>query len=152
MPELTMVASWRVMIVRSAALTLSRPGSLSSLDPALSAMSTTMSPRDFSWSATACLLSASSSPLAWRPVRSTALNAYVLIVPGSRSLRGHQAGAHEAAQLVRMRRAGLGQLLRDLALAHERGQRGVHRLHARRGAGLHRREDLVRLALADEVA
>ena len=73
MPELTIVASWRVMIVRSVALILSRKGSRISADFDLSAMSRTISPRCLSWSETTCLLSASTSPVAFAPVRSIAL-------------------------------------------------------------------------------
>ena len=73
MPELTIVASWRVMIVRSPGLILFRNGISSSLDPRLSAMSRTISPRCLSWSLTICLLSASTSPDAFAPVRSIAL-------------------------------------------------------------------------------
>jgi hypothetical protein len=46
----------------------------------------------------------------------------------------------------------LGEALGDLAGADEAGQGGVHRLHAEARPGLHGRGDLVRLALADEVA
>ena len=84
MPELTIVASCRVMIVRSCALMRSRNASLISLEECLSAMSRTISPRCLSWSETTCLLSASTSPVAFAPVRSIALKTYVAIV--SRSL------------------------------------------------------------------
>ena len=75
--------------------------------------------------------------------------------------RGHQAalassdvGRHldQLAQLLGARGARLGDRLRDLAGADEARQRGVHRLHAVRRAGLDQRVDLVRLALADQVA
>ena len=73
MPLLTMVASWRVMIVRSAGLIRLKNGIASSLEACLSAMSRTISPRCLSWSETICLLSASTSPVAFAPVRSIAL-------------------------------------------------------------------------------
>src|SRR3712207_4813065 len=150
MPELTIVASWRVITAMSVSLTRSAPGSLISFDVRLSAMSRTIRPRDFSWSATCCFDSASTSPWAWRPVRSIALKTNVVALMTS---RGHQtAGAHEAPQLVRMAGPLLGELLRDLALTHERRERGVHRLHPGLRAGLHDRHDLVGLALADQVA
>src|SRR5919206_1192174 len=154
MPELTIVASWRVMIVRSSALTLSRNARLISLDACLSAMSRTISPRALSWSETTCLLSASTSPVAFAPVRSIALKTYVAIASLAlrrarrrAALRGHPeaAHAHQAAQLVRRRRALLGHALGDLAGAHERREGGVHRLHADARARLHRRRDLVGL-------
>src|SRR5215217_4563265 len=112
MPELTIVASWRVMIVRSCGLTRSRKGSLISFEACLSEMSRTMSPRDFSWSETTCLFSASTSPVAFAPLKSIALKTYVAM-----ALRGHPeaAHAHQAAQLVRRRRALLGDALGDLA-------------------------------------
>src|SRR5918998_304692 len=114
MPELTIVASWRVMIAM--------PGSLISFDVRLSAMSRTISPRCLSWSATCCLDSASTSPLACRPVRSIALKTYVLLLLISG--RHQAAGAHEAPQLVGVRGALLGELLGDLALPDERRERG----------------------------
>src|SRR5919108_1787685 len=139
MPELTIVASCRVMIVRSAALMRSRKASLISFEECLSAMSRTISPRDFSWSETTCLLSASTSPVAFAPVMSIALKTYVAIVlslsglaRARGALRGHPEAAHagQAAQLVGRRGALLGDALGDLARAHERRERGVHRLHA----------------------
>src|SRR3954453_4502555 len=115
MPELTIVASCRVMIVRSCALTRSRKGSRISLEACLSAMSRTISPRDLSWSETTCLDSASTSPVAFAPVMSIALKTYVVIaqsLPASRpvGLRRHPeaAHAHQAAQLLGRRRALLG--------------------------------------------
>ncbi len=80
MPLDTIVESCRVMIVRSADLTRLLHGSLISLEPRFSAMSRTMRPRDFSWSLTACLESASTSPLLWTPTRSMALKTYVLLM------------------------------------------------------------------------
>src|SRR5512134_3457911 len=151
MPELTIVASWRVMIVRSPALMRPVNGSLSSLEPVLSLMSRTISPRALSWSETLCLLSASTSPVAFAPVRSMALKTYVAIAA---ALRGDAEGLGPEQPLELLRDGGalLGQAAGDLARAHELGERGVHRLHADARAGLHRRRDLVRLALADEVA
>src|SRR4051794_21602792 len=149
------------MIVRSVALMRSRKESLISLEECLSAISRTISPRCLSWSATTCLLSASTSPVAFAPVRSIALKTYVAIAyvllrraPGR--LRGHSEAAHaaagQAAQLLRRRRALLGHALGDLARAHELRERRIHRLHADVRAGLHRGRDLMRLALADQVA
>ncbi len=60
--------------------------------------------------------------------------------------------AEQPAQLLGGRGAGFGELLADLALADELRERGVHRLHARGGAGLQHRVDLVCLALSDQVA
>ena len=73
MPELTIVASCRVMIVRSSGLTLLPNGSLSSFEECLSAISRTIRPRAFSWVETTCLDSASTSPVALPPVMSIAL-------------------------------------------------------------------------------
>ncbi len=72
MPELTIVESWRVMIVRSAALMPANRSMLISRELCLSEMSRTISPRDFSWSETPCLESASTSPVAFAPVASIA--------------------------------------------------------------------------------
>ena len=73
MPDWTIVASWRVRTARSVALSLLKISRLISRDLCLSLMSRTISPRDFSWSETTCLLSASTSPVALAPVRSMAL-------------------------------------------------------------------------------
>src|ERR671924_91169 len=122
MPELIMVASWRVMIVRSPALIRLRKSSEISLEACLDLMSRTISPRALSWSATTCLLSASTSPVALAPVTSIALKTKV-----DMRLRGrHAAEAHQAAQLFGGGRTRLCEALGDLAVAHERGQRGVH--------------------------
>src|ERR687885_2444151 len=127
MPELTIVASCRVMIVRSSALIRWRNGSLISFDVCLSEMSRTVSPRALSWSETTCLLSASTSPVAFAPVRSIALKTYVVAMVGQllcRALAGAVLGRHpeaaagQAAQLLRRRRALLGHALGDLAGAH----------------------------------
>ena len=72
-PEEIIVASWRANTASSVALTLSKKVRLISREECLSAMSSTTSPRDFSWSETACLESASTSPLALTPARSIAL-------------------------------------------------------------------------------
>ena len=62
------------MIVISSALTLLPPIlRLISFDPPFSAMSVTIRPRDFSWSVTICLDSASTTPSVLLPVRSIAL-------------------------------------------------------------------------------
>ena len=73
MPEETIVDSWRVATARSLALTRANSSMLSSLERYLWAMSMTTSPRAFSWSATSCLETASTSPLAGTPARSIAL-------------------------------------------------------------------------------
>ncbi len=72
MPELTIVESCRVMTVRSAGLIRLKRSRLISLEACLSAISRTIMPRDFSWSATACLESASTSPVALAPLKSIA--------------------------------------------------------------------------------
>ena len=80
------------------------------------------------------------------PPRSSALNAKVamprpaLTVPiRRRSSSGDEERASASSRVI-------------LPLAHELDQRGVHRLHAVRAAGLERGVDLVGLALADQVA
>ena len=60
--------------------------------------------------------------------------------------------AEQPAELLGGMGARLGELLGDLAGAHELRQRGVHRLHPVRAAGLEHRVDLVALGLADQVA
>ena len=64
MPEVTIVASCRDATARSFAFTREKISRLISLERYLWAMSTTTSPRSLSCSATACLESASTSPLA----------------------------------------------------------------------------------------
>ncbi len=72
-PEEIIVESWREKIASSFALTrLVKPSSIWR-EECLSAMSRTISPRCLSWSETACLDSASTSPRACPPVRSMAL-------------------------------------------------------------------------------
>ena len=73
MPELIIVASWRAKTASSAAVTRFMKDSSISRELCLSAMSRTIRPRDFSWSETACWLSASTSPPAFTPARSIAL-------------------------------------------------------------------------------
>jgi hypothetical protein len=62
-----------VRIVRSVALIRFMKSSEISLEACLALMSRTIRPRAFSWSATTCLESASTSPVAFAPVRSIAL-------------------------------------------------------------------------------
>src|SRR4029078_13636667 len=147
MPEFTIVASWRVAMTSSSALTRLKRAMMS---PALagtsSSMSTTIRPFERSCGATACLSTASISPLLALPERSSALNAKLAMVLS----RLHDA--HQATELVGGARARLGELARDLVLAHQLDERGVHRLHDGLCARLQRRVDLVRLALADQVA
>src|SRR5215211_2821416 len=114
------------MIVRSLALTRLPHGSLISLVPRFSAMSRTIRPRDLSWSLTACLESASTSPLLWTPTRSIALKTNVLLM----ALRGVQRQPQQAAQLLGGGGPRLGELRADVPGAHELCERGVHRLHA----------------------
>ena len=76
MPELTMVESCRVSTARSRSLTRSRNDRLISTEPFLASIPRGISPRCLSWSVTACLDSASTSPLVRAPARSIALNAY----------------------------------------------------------------------------
>ena len=64
MPEVTIVASWREATARSLAFTRENSSMFSSFERYLCAMSTTTRPRSLSCSATACLESASTSPLA----------------------------------------------------------------------------------------
>src|ERR671914_1242364 len=146
-PACTIVASWRDAMTRSSALTfLKRARRSPAPAAAFSSMSTTIRPFERSCDATVCLSDASISPLVGEPARSSALNAKVAI-----ALR-HPHGAHQAPQLLGGAGAGLGQLARDLVLAHQLRQRRVHRLHPELAAGLERRVDLVCLALADQVA
>src|SRR6188508_2424796 len=147
MPEFTIVASWRVAMTSSSALTRLKRAMMS---PALagtsSSMSTTIRPFERSCAATACLSPASISPLVEIPARSSALNVKLAMVLG----RLHDA--HQATELVGGTRARLGELAGDLVLTHQLDEGRVHRLHAVLPARLQRRVDLVRLALADQVA
>ena len=97
--------SCRVMIIRSRALTRSMNSSEISLDPFLELMSRTISPRDLSWSVTACLDSASTSPRDGTPARSIALKTNV-------SMSGYAAwtawaGAAPAASSKRRSSSGV---------------------------------------------
>ena len=65
---------------------------LISAEPRLAAMSMTIRPRALSWSATACLLSASTSPFAWPPAMSIALKTKLAMAQALR--RPLAAGAH----------------------------------------------------------
>jgi hypothetical protein len=62
MPEETIVASWREKIDSSVSVTRWNRLMLSAETLRFSAISRTISPRDLSWSDTACLVSASSVP------------------------------------------------------------------------------------------
>src|SRR5919204_3602193 len=147
MPDEIIVESCRVATVSSWALTfLKRPRMSPTSVGFCSSMSRTIRPLERSCAATDCLSSASTSPRVAAPVRSSALKAKVDIF----SLR-HPHRAHQAPELLRARGACLGELAGDLLPAHEVRQRGVHGLHAVRAAGLERRVDLVRLALANQV-
>ena len=73
MPEEIIVESWREKTASSVALTRFMNASSISREECLSAMSRTISPRCLSWSETACLDSASTSPPALPPARSIAL-------------------------------------------------------------------------------
>ncbi len=73
MPEEIIVESWRAKIASSVGLTLFMNEISMFFDECLSAMSRTISPRCLSWSETACLESASTSPRALPPARSIAL-------------------------------------------------------------------------------
>src|SRR6267378_2796106 len=150
MPELIIVESWREKIASSDALTRLRKPSSISRELLLAAMSRTISPRCLSWSETACLDSASSSPRALTPARSIALNTYVLmpgLLCGHSPARAEPLAAEQAVELLWRRGAAFGELAADEFLADEGRERRVHGLHARRGAGLQHRVDLVRLAL-----
>src|SRR3954471_287747 len=87
MPDETIVASWRVMIVRSLALT--RDGSLSSIDRPVffSCRLVTVRPRERSSSVAACLESPVTSPFWGTPVASVALK---VKVAAPMALRGHR--------------------------------------------------------------
>src|SRR3954454_17754413 len=147
MPDEIIVESCRVATVSSVALTrLKRPRRSPTSGGFCSSMSRTITAFARSWDATLCLSSAPISPRVEVPVRSSALNAKVDIV------LGHPHRAHQAAQLLGARGARLGELAGDLLAPHQVGERGVHRLHAVLAAGLEHRVDLVRLALADQVA
>src|SRR5215207_526911 len=123
------------MIVSSAGLIRFMKSSEISFEACLALMSRTISPRAFSWSATTCLLSASTSPVAFEPVRSIALKTNV-----DMTLRGrHAAEAQQATQLLGRGRTRLGEALGDLAGADQTGERRVHRLHSDAGARLHGR-------------
>src|SRR4051794_11323281 len=119
-------------------------------EPFFCSMSTTMRPFARSCCATCCLFSASTSPRVETPDRSSALK--VKVLSSADMALGDPHRAHQATELLGRARPGLGQLAGDLLSADEVGQRGVHRLHAGGAAGLERGVELVRLALADQVA
>src|SRR6187397_2061304 len=125
MPEFTIVASWRVAMTSSSAETRLKRARMS---PALagisSSMSTTIRPFERSCAATACLSPASISPLVGTPARSSALKVKLAMV----LRRLHDA--HQATELFGGAGARLGELARDLVLAHQLDERSVHRLHA----------------------
>ncbi len=73
MPEEIIVASWREKTASSEAFTVFMNARSISREACLSATSRTISPRAFSWSETACLESASTSPRALTPAKSIAL-------------------------------------------------------------------------------
>src|SRR5262245_33194111 len=146
MPDEIIVASWRVATVSSCGLTfLKRPRRSPTSVGFCSSMSRTIRPLARSCAATEALSSASTSPRVEAPVRSRALNAKVDIA------LCHPHGAHQTAELLGARGARLCELAGDLVPAHEVGERGVHRLHAVRTAGLQCGVDLVGLALPDQV-
>ncbi len=102
-PEEIIVESWREKIASSFALTRFMKESSISFEPRLLLMSRTISPRALSWSETACLDSASTSPRALPPARSIALKTKVLIVgyaaarEGAPSSRRSSSGVPERA-------------------------------------------------------
>ena len=73
-PEVIIVASWRLNTASSRSFTRCMNSRLISLDLPLESMSRTIKPRALSWSVTACLESASTSPRDETPARSIALN------------------------------------------------------------------------------
>jgi len=79
MPAVIIVESWREKMASSLALTRFMKASSISRELCLSLMSSTIRPRCLSWSETACLDSASTSPCALTPARSIALKTKVLI-------------------------------------------------------------------------
>ena len=150
MPEDTIVESWRDMTARSCSLTRCRKSSLISLELCLSEISRTTMPRDLSWSATACLDSASTSPRARAPAMSMALNTYVLIARLSYAAR-------EVAPSRRRSSAGVDErdsASRWLILPARTSAASAASIVCMPGgaARLQDGRDLVGLALADEVA
>src|SRR3954453_12647984 len=171
MPDEIIVESWRVATVSSVALTRLKRPSMSPTSALLcSSTSRTIRPLARSCEETACLLSASISPRVCAPPRSRALKTKVAMVlahpsravargahtgrrhAGSRRLGAEPRVADEPRKLVRGGRPLLRELARDLPGADQLDERGIHRLHAVRAAGLQRRVDLMGLALANQVA
>ena len=153
MPDEIIVASWRDRTVSSDGLTRLGPSRISIFRPDFfSSSAMTLRPRPLSSEVTACLSAPSISPFCGMPDE----------VDGLEGERRHQAAlaisALPAGISISLRSSsGLDErvsaiVLRDPARADEAGERGVHRLHAVRRARLDERVDLVRLALADEVA
>src|SRR5882757_1236324 len=152
------VANWREKTERSRIGTLrKRSKTFSSFIASFfSETSSTMRPRSRSCSVTCPLVSASTSPREGTPATSTARNAYVLI--SSSAGHGGRNGAVAAGrpeqplELLGHRGTLLGELPRDAPHADQRSQVGIHGLHSEGAGSLDRGVDLVRLALADQVA
>ena len=126
------------MTVSSAALTRFGP-SRSSIFIAdfFSSSVMTFRPLAFSSDVTVFLSTPSIAPVCGMPARSTALKLKVAIrLPARFQLARTGRHLDQLAQLLGARGARLGDLLRDPAGADEARQRGVHRLHAVRRAGL----------------
>ena len=151
MPEEIMVASWRVMTVSSWALTFFGPERELHAEPGLLL--------DQVHHGQAAGLQLGGDRLTGE-AGDLALLGRAGRVDGLERVGGgrHQAATSsipdsiELAHLGGLGGAALGGGHRDPALADEPGERGVHRLHAVLAARLDQRVDLVRLALADQVA
>src|SRR3954470_15908791 len=112
MPDEIIVESCRLATVSCAALTRLKRAKTSCFS-CCSSMSTTIRPLARSCEATACLVSASISPLVVTPERSRALKAKLAIA------LGHPHRAHEAAQFLGVRGARLRELAGDQVAARE---------------------------------
>ena len=99
-PEEIIVESWREKIASSVAFTRFMKANSISREPCLSEMSRTIRPRDLSWSETACLDSASTSPLGFAARE----------VEGLEDVRAHgcaYAAASEGAPSSRLSSSGV---------------------------------------------
>src|SRR5262249_26097306 len=159
-PESIRVANCREKIAMSRALIPRKRSKSCSTRNAwfFSETSRTINPRSRSCSVTWPFDSASTSPRDGIPATSTALKAKVATSASVRQRRGGSGiglglpdGSEQTPELLRHRRALLGELAGDPARADQLCQMRVHGLHPERAGRLDRRVDLVRLALADQV-
>src|SRR6185312_15928225 len=126
MPEVIIVESWRANTASSPALTDFMNESSMLREACFSATSRTISPRCLSCSETACFESPSTSPRAFTPATSIALNTYTLIAAllrGGPSAEVERLGAEQAAELLGRRGARFGEFAADLPLSHQPRQR-----------------------------